>query len=170
MTRRWWLAILVAGPALAEQCSKCHAKEWKAWASTSMATALQSPAKASLLIENPELRFEVGPYSYLLRREGDHVVIDNDVDSIRGWRVDQILTSDLFGLTTARPPEYEQDLKRRAALASKAKRTRAEEAELKRLDERVGELPAGETATMAKELKAIQETLKLLEEREKATK
>ena len=55
-------------------------------------------------------------------------------------------------------------------LASKARRTRAEEAELKKLDERVAELPAGENATMAKELKAIQETLKLLGEREKATK
>lgn len=106
----------------------------------------------------------------VLRREGDHVVIDNDVDSIRGWRVDQILTSDLFGLPTARPPQYDDIMKRRAALASKAKLTRAEQAELKRLDEQVGEMPAGETATMAKELKAIQETLKLLEERGKATK
>ena len=106
----------------------------------------------------------------VLRREGDHVVIDNDVDSIRGWLVDQILTSDLFGLTTARPPEYEQALARRAELASKPKRTRAEETELKRLDERVADLPAGETATMAKELRAIQGALKLLEEREKATK
>ena len=34
----------------------------------------------------------------VLRREGDHVVIDNDVDNIRDWRIDQILTSDLFGL------------------------------------------------------------------------
>ena len=37
----------------------------------------------------------------LLRREGDHVVIDNDVKDIHGWRVDQILTSDLFGLESA---------------------------------------------------------------------
>jgi hypothetical protein len=106
----------------------------------------------------------------VLRREGDHVVIDNDVESIRGWRVDQILTSDLFGLPTARPPQYDEIMKRRAALASKAKLTRAEQTELKRLDEQVGEMPAGETATMAKNLKAIQETLKLLEERGKATK
>lgn len=106
----------------------------------------------------------------VLRREGDHVVIDNDVDSIRGWRVDQILTSDLFGLATARPPQYDAIVQRRAALASKAKLSKDEKAELKRLDEQVGDLPAGETATMAKELKAIQETLKLLAEREKATK
>jgi energy-coupling factor transporter ATP-binding protein EcfA2 len=49
----------------------------------------------------------------LLRREGDHVIIENDVDEIRGWRVDQILTSELFGLATARPPHMEQDILRR---------------------------------------------------------
>jgi hypothetical protein len=39
----------------------------------------------------------------VLRREGDHVIIDNEVDNIQGWRIDQILTSDLFGLKSARP-------------------------------------------------------------------
>ena len=39
----------------------------------------------------------------VLHREGDHVVIDNEVDNIRNWRIDQILTSDLFGLRN-RPP------------------------------------------------------------------
>ena len=33
----------------------------------------------------------------VLRREGDHVVIDNDVETVRGWRVDQVLTSDCSG-------------------------------------------------------------------------
>ena len=37
----------------------------------------------------------------VLRREGNHVVIDQDAGSVRGWRVDQILTSDLFGLPSA---------------------------------------------------------------------
>lgn len=32
----------------------------------------------------------------LLRREKDHVVIDNRADSVRGWRLDQIVASDLF--------------------------------------------------------------------------
>ena len=39
----------------------------------------------------------------VVRRDGDHSVIDQDLRSIRGWRVDQLLTSDLFGLPTARP-------------------------------------------------------------------
>jgi len=37
----------------------------------------------------------------LLRREGDHVVIVSDVERIKNWRVDQILTSELFGLDSA---------------------------------------------------------------------
>jgi energy-coupling factor transporter ATP-binding protein EcfA2 len=42
----------------------------------------------------------------LLRREGDHVVIDNDVERIKGWRVDQVLTSDLFGLESLALPSW----------------------------------------------------------------
>ena len=51
----------------------------------------------------------------VLKREGDHVVIENSPDTIRGWRVDQILTSDLFGLETAcdHLPDIEKDLLRR---------------------------------------------------------
>ena len=32
----------------------------------------------------------------LLRREGDHVVIENNPETIHGWRIDQILTSELL--------------------------------------------------------------------------
>lgn len=37
------------------------------------------------------------------RREGDSVIIDQGVEAVKNWRADQILTSDLFGLETARP-------------------------------------------------------------------
>ena len=56
----------------------------------------------------------------LLKREGDHVVIENDPETIRGWRVDQILTSELFGLETARPPDMEKLLIRRKELLTKS--------------------------------------------------
>jgi hypothetical protein len=48
----------------------------------------------------------------LLKREGDQVIIHNDFNVIKGWRIDQVLTSDLFDLPTARPPEYDNYLKR----------------------------------------------------------
>ncbi|HEX8699150.1 MAG TPA: AAA family ATPase, partial [Myxococcaceae bacterium] len=92
----------------------------------------------------------------VLRREGDHVVIDNDVESIRGWRVDQILTSDLFGLETARPPQLEELLKERTALLSKPRLTREDEARLQELETAIGPLPAGETSTEREALELIQ--------------
>jgi energy-coupling factor transporter ATP-binding protein EcfA2 len=101
----------------------------------------------------------------VLRREGDHVVIDNDVDAIRGWRVDQILTSELFDLPTARPAEFDRDLKRRTELLSKARLTKADRKELTEIDSRLGQLPAGETADQSREiLDLVRQTHNLLKE------
>lgn len=36
------------------------------------------------------------------RKEGDRVIIDNDPDEVKGWRVDQILVSDLFEIDSSR--------------------------------------------------------------------
>ena len=82
----------------------------------------------------------------LLRREGDHVVIDNDPEVLRNWRVDQILTSELFGLESARPPQIEEPLKERRALLAKAKLTSRDRTRLAELEAQIGELPAGESA------------------------
>ncbi|MFY0562315.1 AAA family ATPase [Archangium lansingense] len=92
----------------------------------------------------------------VLRREGDHVVIDNDVESIRGWRVDQILTSDLFGLETARPPQVEALLKERTALLSKPRLAPKDKARLRELESKIGPLPTGETKTEREALDLIQ--------------
>jgi predicted ATP-binding protein involved in virulence len=81
----------------------------------------------------------------LLRREGDHVVIDNDVEAIRNWRIDQVLTSDLFGLETARPPELDGLMAERNRILGKSKLTKADEKRLKELDAGIGDLPTGET-------------------------
>ncbi|WNG52103.1 AAA family ATPase [Archangium minus] len=92
----------------------------------------------------------------VLKQEGDHVVIDNDVESIRGWRVDQILTSDLFGLETARPPQIQEFLKERTALLSKSRLTKKDEARLRELESAIGPLPTGETKTERDALDLIQ--------------
>ena len=55
----------------------------------------------------------------VLRRQGDRVAIDNDVDQIRNWRLDQIYTSELFGLPSARPPRFDAAMKRREEILSK---------------------------------------------------
>jgi hypothetical protein len=81
----------------------------------------------------------------LLRREGDHVVIDNDPDVLRNWRVDQILTSELFGLESARPPQIEAPLKERRDLLAKPKLTSRDRKRLAELEAQIGDLPAGES-------------------------
>jgi hypothetical protein len=99
----------------------------------------------------------------VLRREGDHAVIDNDVQAIRGWRIDQIYTSELFGLESARPPELDEVLKRRREILSKPKLTKADERELRELEAQVGDLPVGETAEDIRTMKLLRESLDLIE-------
>jgi len=95
----------------------------------------------------------------LLRREGDHVVIDNDIDHIRGWRIDQVLTSDLFGLETARPPAYDAVISKRTELRSRKLRggtlSGSEEKQLRSLDFQVRSLPAGESLEDAEAMEVI---------------
>jgi hypothetical protein len=82
----------------------------------------------------------------VLRRVGDHVEILNDPEEVRGWRVDQILTSDLFGLRSARPVEVEGLLERQQELVLLDAPTDSQRAELAAVDARLGELVEGETA------------------------
>jgi energy-coupling factor transporter ATP-binding protein EcfA2 len=81
----------------------------------------------------------------VLRRRGDHVVIEQAPDAVRHWRVDQILTSDLFGLPSARPAALDASLKRRDEILAKDTLTQEDEAELATLRERIAALPGGET-------------------------
>lgn len=81
----------------------------------------------------------------LLRREGDHVVIENNVEAVRNWRYDQILTSDLFGLESARPPQLDKLLAERTKILSKARLTKKDRGKLKELEDEIGSLPTGET-------------------------
>ena len=97
----------------------------------------------------------------VLKRVGDHVEIHNDVDQIRGWRIEQILTSELFGLTSADPPEVEALLKRTRELLATAKLNAAEKTELKQIQDEIDTLPVGDTAQHAKEMGAIRKALEL---------
>jgi predicted ATP-binding protein involved in virulence len=77
----------------------------------------------------------------LLKREGDHVIIHNNSQLIKGWRIDQVLTSDLFDLPSARPAEYDNYLKRQAEILSKPQLTPADEQELEEIGKKLDELP-----------------------------
>ncbi len=100
----------------------------------------------------------------LLRREDDHVVIENHPETIRGWRIDQVLTSDLFGLPTARPPGEETLILRRDQLLAKSRLTAADRRELDSINEQLGPVPSGESFDEArKTMDLIEKSLKLIE-------
>lgn len=96
------------------------------------------------------------------RWEGDHVVIDNDVRAIQGWRIDQVLTSDLFGLESARPPQLEKQLAERKELLTKARLTKRDKTRLGELETEIGPLPIGETAEQSQTISLLEETLDVL--------
>jgi len=96
-------------------------------------------------------------------RQKGHVVIDNSPDAIRGWRIDQLLTSDLFGLPTARPPDLEPLLLERKKLLSKSRLTKADKSRLAELEKKIGVIPDGETAEDVKTRQLLDRTLDALE-------
>jgi predicted ATP-binding protein involved in virulence len=58
----------------------------------------------------------LGANVVLLKRRGSHVHIENEPAVIATWRIDQILTSDMFGVTSSRSESVEKILKERRAL------------------------------------------------------
>ena len=98
----------------------------------------------------------------LLRREGDHVVIDNNPEIIDNWRVDQVLTS-VFEIPSVRPAFLDPMLTRRQEIISKPKLSKADKAELKDLEAKIGSLPTAETSEDIKAMDIIRRAAKLLE-------
>ena len=83
-----------------------------------------------------------GPNTNLvvLKRETDKdgenwIVADSDPVCVRGWRLDQIITSDLFGLSSVRPARYEELFSQRSALLAKPDRNKKEDEELRNITE-----------------------------------
>ncbi len=73
--------------------------------------------------------------------EGDGATIDSDPLPVQEWRIDQLMTSELFGFRMPRSLSAEGKMQRRAELTQKEKLNRAEMAELKKLDAFADSLP-----------------------------
>jgi predicted ATP-binding protein involved in virulence len=97
------------------------------------------------------------------RREGDHVIIDQSVEAVKNWRTDQILTSDLFDLPTARPKEIEPFLAERQKILSKAKLTKKDEKRLTELENEIGFMPVMENPTDDKAMDIIRRAAERLQ-------
>ncbi len=63
------------------------------------------------------------------RKEGDKVVIDNNPIEVKGWRIDQILTSDLFETDSSRSVETQKNIDNYIALKGKKELSNSEKLE-----------------------------------------
>jgi len=82
---------------------------------------------------------------FLLERKGNQVKVNQNPISIKNWRVDQILTSDLFGLESARSKKSEKLLTKRRNILAKSNLTEDDTVTLKRLESDMNQYPTGET-------------------------
>ena len=96
----------------------------------------------------------------LLKKEGDHVVVEQNLHEIKNWRIDQILNSDLYGYVGARLPQTEDKIARRRSLLKKEKLNQSEVSELENLEEELIDLPVGETPEAIKAMEIIQKAAK----------
>lgn len=81
----------------------------------------------------------------VLKQDVNGVDILNDPQGIDGWRVDQILTSELFGLRSSHSTEYEYISDKRDVLIRKKKLTAKEKNDLESIRLKLSRLPSGET-------------------------
>jgi len=81
----------------------------------------------------------------LLKRKGDNIIIDNDPVSVENWRVDQILTSDLFGIKSAHSAATQKILEEKTRILSKRILSSKESQKLNELDDMLSTMPFGET-------------------------
>jgi predicted ATP-binding protein involved in virulence len=81
----------------------------------------------------------------LLTRENDTVRVSQNPVDIRQWRIDQILTSDLFGLSSPHSQSTEAMLSERRSILEKAAPKAAESKKLKNLDAEIEKMPIGDT-------------------------
>jgi hypothetical protein len=105
----------------------------------------------------------------LLKKVDDHVQIINDPETVKSWRIDQVLTSDLFGLKEARPKETERLLKRRRDLLKKDHLSEEELSELERLNREAYAMPIGETKGEMDAMTVLRSFAEKLEDARKKT-
>ncbi|CAM1359136.1 AAA family ATPase [Tenacibaculum xiamenense] len=84
--------------------------------------------------------------TFLFRKEGDKVVIDQNMHHLRNWRIDQVLTSSYFNLNSARPVHMDDYMVLREKLMKSNKLTERDAEDLKKFENDFGVLPTGETS------------------------
>jgi len=128
-------------------------------------TQFIATAHSPLVVQGAE-----GANVVVLKRDGDHVRIENRPDEIKNWRIDQILTSDLYGLPSARPPHLDDLLGQRREILTKPKLTASDQQKLRDLEKRIGRLPGGESPDELRAMELIERAARTLDRPRKRTR
>lgn len=75
------------------------------------------------------------------RKEGDKSIIDNNPDVVKGWRIDQILISDLFSVDSSRSPEIERFISEKNDILSKSELLEEDKKKLKLINKTINSIP-----------------------------
>ncbi|MDP2159201.1 MAG: AAA family ATPase [Flavobacterium sp.] len=100
----------------------------------------------------------------ILKEIANVVMVISDTENIDGWRIDQILTSDFFGLNTARGPEIEKKINERRELLKKTHLSANEKQKLDILNNEIYDLPVGNTKSEVDAMQLLKSFSKKLEE------
>ncbi|HOY33290.1 MAG TPA: AAA family ATPase [Bacteroidales bacterium] len=92
----------------------------------------------------------------LLKRNNDQVEVAGNPEIIKNWRIDQILTSDLFGISGVRSVQTEILLQKRRDLLLKKNLSAADKKMLEALEDEIGFLPVAETHEYIKAMQLIE--------------
>ncbi|WP_234988648.1 AAA family ATPase [Hymenobacter daecheongensis] len=104
----------------------------------------------------------------LLKREGDQTVVyqGEDLPDVRSWRLDQILSIELFDEVPAHSPDTERKLQRRDALLAKSRLSASEKKELAELNEWDNTQPVGDSQPERKAADVLRELARKLGKQE----
>ena len=102
----------------------------------------------------------------VLKLAGNEVQIDDDPESIRGWRVDQILISELYDLPGTRSSQVESLFTERDSLLDKDDRSDDDDARLEELKKKLSALPVEESLETQKAIDLIKRYAKMIENKD----
>lgn len=95
----------------------------------------------------------------VLKKEDDHVVIINDPQITEGWRIDQLATSEVIGVPSARSPNVSAMIEERRVLLSKRKKSKSDQERLIEIDDVISSLPSHEDQKINELIKKATELL-----------
>lgn len=91
------------------------------------------------------------------RKDGDRVVIDNNPDEVKGWRIDQILTSDLFEVESPRSKTTQEMLDEYMILKGKSKLTKKDKEKIEELAPNIEKAYQNKTSDLDEKLSKFAE-------------